>query len=240
MNLNNTLTNDADGNGKQHDFSTIGNNAEIEVYFKNIEKTIISKIKKYKYVIGCIAWLTNENILKELSKKTNVLIVVQEEDFLRPDTNFDGNKLKWKNKIKKLYKKLEKGLIDSMFWGVNYAQMDTIESGVIRFGLINEKKIPAFPRMHNKFILCYNDLEYNEKYELNVDEEQYVFDGEVLSGSYNYTENSNNSLENILCIKDSKIINAYFKQFVEILTMSMPLDWECEWCPSESGIRYGT
>lgn len=237
MNLNDKLTNDNDGDGKQKDYSTIGNKKEIEVYFKNIEKTIIEKIKKYKNVIGCIAWLTNENILRELSKKEKVLIVVQEEDFLRPDTNYDGDKKKWKKKIFDLYKKLEKGSIESSCWGVNYASADTIETGIRRFGLINEKKLPAFPRMHNKFILCYNELEYK----LNKKGE-YVLknDGEVLSGSYNYTENSNNSLENILCVKDMKIIEGYFKQFVEILTMSMPLDWEGDWSPSESGIRYGT
>ena len=97
--------------------------------------------------------------------------------------------------------------------------------------------------MHNKFIFCYNELEYiMNKDDDNEDKDEYKFitDGEVISGSYNYTENSNNSLENIICIKDKKIINAYFKQFVEISTMSMPLDWEGEWKPSESGIRYGT
>ena len=51
MNLNEILTNDADGNGKQKDFSTKGENKEIEVYFKNIEKIIINKIKKYKYAL---------------------------------------------------------------------------------------------------------------------------------------------------------------------------------------------
>jgi hypothetical protein len=236
MNLNEILTNDADGDGKQKDFSTKGENNEIEVYFKNIEKTIINKIKQYKYVVGCVAWLTNKNILKELAKCKSVLIIVQEEDFLRPDTNFNGDKLKWKEKIKKLYSKLEKGPIDSMCWGVNSGRDDSIETGIRRFGLVNEKKIPAFPRMHNKFIFCYNELEYI----MNGDEYKFITDGEVITGSYNYTENSNNSLENIIGIKDKKIINGYFKQFVEISTMSMPLNWDGEWKPSKSGIRYGT
>jgi hypothetical protein len=32
----------------------------------------------------------------------------------------------------------------------------------------------------------------------------------IQNNKVNNTEKSNNSLENILCIKDSKIINAYF------------------------------
>lgn len=231
MNLNKVLTNDAEGNGEQHNFSTKGNNEEIEVYFKDIEGSIIKKIREYEYVVGCIAWLTNENILKELSKKKNVLIIVQEEDFLRPDINFDGDKKKWRNKIRRLYKKLEKGEIESSFWGVNYASQN-IESGIRRFGMLNEDKKPAFPRMHNKFIICYNEISGYEK--------EITIDGEVLTGSYNYTENSNNSLENVLCIQDKKIVSNYFKQFVEISTMSMPLNWQGEWKPSQSGIRYGT
>jgi hypothetical protein len=65
--LNEILVNSEHKLIKQKDFSTEKDN--IEVYFKNIENIIIEKIKKYDIIIGCIAWLTNENILKELSKK---------------------------------------------------------------------------------------------------------------------------------------------------------------------------
>lgn len=237
MNLNEVLVN-CDGTViKQSDFSTSGCNNDIEVYFKNIEKVIIDKIKKYKYVVGCIAWLTNENILKELAKKEECLIIVQDEDFLRPDIDFDGNMKSWKNKIFKLYNNIKK--IDTTCLvpiGINI--LSTVKTGIRRCGMLNTDKKPAFPRMHNKFIIVFNDAYiYDEKEEMLPDP---VIEGEVITGSYNYTENSNNSLENIVCIKDNNIISAYYKQFGEIAIMSVPLKWSKEWKPSKSGLRYGT
>lgn len=216
---------------EQNDFSLIGDDKDIEIYFKNIERQIINKIKKYDNVVGCIAWLTNENILVELAKKKSVLIIVQEEDFLRPDIHFDGNNKKWKQKIFKLYNELQKNKnsVPLNCFGINYMQCG-VESGIRRLGKINENKLPAFPRMHNKFIICYNDFE-TENLKIN---------GEILSGSYNYTENSNNSLENVVCIKDEKIVYRYYLQFAEIAIMSVPLDWNSEWNPSESELRYGS
>lgn len=277
---------------EQEDFSIIDEKSNIEVFFKNIENNIINKIKKYKNVIGCVAWLTNENILKELAKKDNVIIIIQEEDFLRPDNNFDGNKLNWKNKLYKLYKNIEinkKNNINLGSFGINYN--GHVGSGIMRLGMVNIDKMSAFPRMHNKFIICFNDTEpyQNEGYEyenydhdyteLSISEIEQIIDcknqvnqksllypnmflpinnsninfenfsiqepkgldGELLTGSYNYTENSNNSLENVICIKDQKIIKAYFKQFCELSSITVPLDWEGEWSPHHnSDMRYGS
>lgn len=234
----------------QNDFSIVGDDKQTEVYFKNIEKHIIEKIKKYNNVVGCIAWLTNNNILKELSKKKTVLIIIQEEDFLRPDSKFDGQKEKWKNKIFKLYDKIEN--LNNIYLGyydVNICSGD-VPSGIRRVGLINKDKLPAFPRMHNKFLICYD----NNNDHINIKKDNYVsspfftYDieennsvGVVLTGSYNYTENSNNSFENVVCIKDNIIVHQYFKQFVEISVLSVSLDWEKDWTPDAyDDRRYGT
>ena len=316
MNLNNIKIYKYNSDNNQTDFSVVGENKNIEVYFKNIENNIIDKIKKYKNVIGCVAWLTNENILKELAKKDTVIIIVQEEDFLRPDNKFDGNKLNWKNKIYNLYKNIEKnnGSLMLQWLGIN-PRWET-PSGIRRLGKINIDKVPAFPRMHNKFIICFNDNEpyaiikdffkitYTYFYpEIKIEEvfksllhpeikcknifkqhdqiinNQYTYyeyfevedeysienritqikniggniietsreyiheklDGVLLTGSYNYTENSNNSLENVICIKDQEIIEAYFKQFCELSTISVELDWNSEWKPHGDGsMRYGS
>ena len=223
---------------EQDDFSLIGDDKDIEIYFKNIERQIINKIKKYDNVVGCIAWLTNENILVELAKKKSVLIIVQEEDFLRPDINFDGNNKKWKKKIFKLYNELQKNKknIPLNCFGISYMQCG-VNSGIRRLGKINENKLPAFPRMHNKFIICYNDFEFEI---VENEPKDFKINGEILSGSYNYTENSNNSLENVVCIKDEEIVYRYYLQFAEIAIMSVPLDWNSEWNPSESELRYGS
>lgn len=225
---------DISPDGKQNDFSLIDENENIEVYFKNIEYQIINKIKKYDSVIGCIAWLTNKNILKALSKKKLVSIIVQEEDFLRPDINFNGIKQKFKNKMFKLYEKInKKNYISLCNCGISYCSNGELECGIRRMGMINENKVPAFPRMHNKFIICFNSDgdRFDTCEKLN---------GEVLTGSYNYTENSNNSLENVVCIKSDKIVEKYYYQYAEIALLSVPLDWDSEWEPDVSELRYGS
>jgi len=209
--------------------STSNNDNTLEVYFEDIEDKIIEKIRKADLVFGCIAWLTNEKILKEMAKK-HCIIVIQEEDFLRPDINFDGDKKQWKNKIYELYTKLEGEYLCAIIPDINYC--GGVNTGVRRFGFINKDKSPAFPRMHNKFIICakYNTEDHNITMTFN----------EVITGSYNYTYNSTNSIENIMCVKDEKIVNAYFENFKDILVCSVPLDWSAEWKPSPDDLRYGS
>jgi hypothetical protein len=223
---------------EQTDFSCIGDNKDIEVYFKNIENIICEKIKKHKYIVGCVAWLTNKKILKELSNKDKeVLIIVQDEDFLRPDTYFDGNKEKFKKTILEYYNKIKKdGTITLGDLGISYAYSP--DCGIRRCGFINKNKLPAFPRMHNKFIVLGNDERVRD------DDGNFMFLGrnytEVITGSFNYTENSTNSLENIICVKDKKIVHSYYAQFGEIALISVELDWKGDWNPDESGLRYGS
>lgn len=197
---------------------------------------------------------------------------MQEEDFLRPDISFDGSKQNWKRKMHKLYNSLNyEGIINFLQLDFGITWTRSIDCGVRRCGMINKDKKPAFPRMHNKFILCYN---YNETPnhvpgppqrrvkgssddddDDNDDEDDDVFVdtqvyinyndcgkpyGEVITGSFNYSENSNNSLENIVCIKDDKIFDAYAKQFSEIALMSVPLNWDGDWSPNNFDLRYGS
>lgn len=69
---------------QQKDHST--KTSKIECYFKNIEETLIEKILEADVVLGCVAWLTNENIMKALQKvKGGVNIIVQKETFIRPN-----------------------------------------------------------------------------------------------------------------------------------------------------------
>ena len=56
-------------------------NGDIEVYFKNIEEELIKKINNADIILGCVAWFTNEKILRALAKKDGVSIIVQKEDF---------------------------------------------------------------------------------------------------------------------------------------------------------------
>ena len=188
--------------------------------------------------------MTNKRILKELEKKDFVLIIVQEEDFLRPDTSFTGNKEEWRDQIKLLYDALAgDAATEGMNFKLGISYSGSWDTGIRRCGWQNKNKESAFPRMHNKFLLCFDQC-------YGVDEDgAYIIpeygnkigkDGCVITGSYNYTENSNNSLENIVCIKNEEVLNAYVEEFKQITVMSMPLNWNTEWTPNNNELRYGT
>ncbi|MGG6325682.1 hypothetical protein ACQ5UC_18795 [Vibrio cholerae] len=85
MNLNEyQLDNDGNFESGFIDNSIYSSNG-INVYFRDLEKHLISHINKADLVVGAVAWLTSESILDALASVKNVQIVVQKEDFLRPD-----------------------------------------------------------------------------------------------------------------------------------------------------------
>src|SRR5665213_1843497 len=75
------------------------------VYFRNLERELIRRIRKARLVVGCVAWLTSDTILQALSEvPRGVSIVVQKEDFLRPDL---GSRSGWKTGLRKQYEALK-------------------------------------------------------------------------------------------------------------------------------------
>lgn len=54
--------------------------------FRNLKEELIACIKNADFVFGCVAWLTDFDVLAALAEKQGVNIAVQKEDFLRPDT----------------------------------------------------------------------------------------------------------------------------------------------------------
>src|SRR5438552_524921 len=82
------------------DFSTSNTDVSVQVYFKNVESHLIQHIESADVVVGCVAWLTSPAILAALSKKNGVSIIVQKEDWLRPDLD---NRENWKERHKSRY-----------------------------------------------------------------------------------------------------------------------------------------
>jgi HKD family nuclease len=207
----------------------------IDVIFKNVEKRLIDEIGKFEkgFIFGCVAWLTSEPILKALSKCDNVQILVQKEDFLRPDIGYNvGNK--WKSDLRNLYDKLkcETNRYDfrEPISKLSYASDPTVEP-VRCVGNNNSDKVYAFPRMHNKFLIF-----------CNIDDQGMYFPVALWTGSFNLTKNATYSFENALYLTDksgeNNIITAYLNEHHQIFALSEKLDWENEW--SEPEYRIGT
>lgn len=214
-----------------HESTVIESSCSVEVYFSDLENVLVSKIKKSEAVVGCVAWLTSKPILLALAER-DVSIVVQKEDFLRPDGMSRG----WKSDLQKLYHLPRKnGSYMERHWfpllnEVSYGGGSDI--GPYRcVGNHNTDKNPAFPRMHNKFLVfCRWNSDPKEFPEL--------MPYEVWTGSYNMTHNATQSLENAVSITSPSIAYRYFREWIDILSVSEPLDWESEW--SQPEWRFGS
>lgn len=201
----------------------------VQVYFRDLEKELIREIKSAKAVVGCVAWLTSEPILDALAKVPfGVSIVVQKEDFLRPDVGARGL---WRSSLRRLYNRIPakfhrtslRGLVGQLS---QHAADMTLEP-IRCVGNHNKDKAPAFPRMHNKFlVMCHTSRD--EWGNLGT-----VFPCSVWTGSFNFTKNAAMSLENAVVMDDQGIAHAYYREWEQILALSEPLDWESEWSAPE-------
>jgi len=210
----------------------------IQAYFDNLEKNLIDKIKQNsdKLIFGCVAWLTSEPVLKALAKCDNVQILIQKEDFLRPDINSRNS---WSIRLRKLY-------ADLKFNHFRFELKDPIRElsicdepviyPVMCVGNHNKEKHPAFPRSHHKFLVFCEKRGKLDEYKIDYAPTA------VWTGSFNFTKNATHSFENALYIEDKSgnnpILQAYLNEHHQIFTLSEMLDWETTWI--EPRYRIGT
>lgn len=202
------------------------------VYFRDLEQHLIDHIRAADAVLGCVAWLTSKNILAALAQKDPVALVVQKEDFLRPDL---GSGKGWASELRRRYDSLScswmryymPGLVGSLT-----VCGDPELQPVRCVGNYNRAKSPAFPRMHHKFVVfCrasrereYTDSDLNDVY-VGPSLDPYA----VWTGSFNFTENAGRSLENALFLEGEAVVDAYVQEWARITALSEPLDWESDW-----------
>ena len=217
---------ECDGLGSEgfRDNSITDNSQKIQVYFRNLTEHLVKHIEEADVILGCVAWLTSDRILDALAQKNDVSIVVQKEDFLRPDM---GHSSSWKYDLRLKYEALRTdlyrySLTENIICSLNVCS-DSMLNTIRCAGNHNREKLPAAPRMHNKF-LVFAKRERNEEYFDRVS--PYA----VWTGSFNFSKNAGMSLENALYITDETIARAYYREYGQIYAISEPLDWESDWC----------
>lgn len=213
-------------------------------YFSDLEQHLIAHIRSSDAVVGCVAWLTSPATLKALASKMGTSVLVQKEDFLRPDLN---NELAghWKDELRRLYDSIppirspehfQAGWLEEQVKGSPVGLGQPIESVGIR--CVGHKRGPesAIPRMHHKFLVFLRRL---------ADDDSEVTEGAwpyspyaVWTGSFNITTNGAASLENAIFIEDPSISEAYRKEWEHVLRLSEPLDWNSEY--ASPSIYYNT
>jgi len=219
---------------------------DISVHFDNLEEALVREIEQADVVLGCVAWLTNERILTALVSK-DVSIVVQKEDFLRPDMS---NTNDWKSNLRRRYEALQ----FSSSWNRTFPVValnprggGSFSEGAIRcMGNYNRDKSSAFPRMHHKFaIFAKKNI---ETHTLVVDDWSVTYDQvdllcpftpyAVWTGSFNFTQNAVMSLENAVVIRSPEIVYAYFREYAHVFGLSEPIDWTQDWVSPEYDVQY--
>lgn len=224
LNMNQLLIESHDGpNEPLEDFGTSSDG--IDVYFKNLEQHLVRHILEADYVVGCVAWLTHPDILDALATTKGVSIIVQKEDWLRPDTETSEG---WKRKLKVLYHSLpgtmtryDEGFRSTVLHFMSCAGDPSIDA-VRCVGNYNSTRMPNAPRSHHKFVVfCKETPETNEEENF----QPYA----VWTGSFNFTRNAVLSFENALVLRQPEIVHAYFCEYAQVAALSEPLNWDNEW-----------
>jgi hypothetical protein len=222
---------------EQEDHSTAKPAVDTEVVFRQHRDRLLGLVAEYPYVLGCVAWLTDMRVLDALATRQGVSILVQKEDFLRPDLDGAAD---FAVALRRAYDRLQ--------WISRYGAPGVASSlsvccddrtdPVRCVGNYNAEKHPAWPRMHNKFLVfCAED--HIESTSREYDNSRDVLRPEVVwTGSYNITFNAHKSFENAVILRDPDIAAAYAREWAQLLALSEPLDWEARWCAPE--YRIGT
>jgi hypothetical protein len=140
---------DADGEDRElRDLSLEGKS--IRIYFKELKGRLIRCIEDADYVFGCVAWLTDFDILEALSHKKGVAIVVNKEDFLRPDRKVNGDT--FRRRLHGLYGNLPGNTDRYEFNGIVRQLSVGSDPGVEAVRCCGVRTRDRFgPRMHHKF-----------------------------------------------------------------------------------------
>lgn len=120
---------------------------QIDVFFRDHADHLVEKIKESDGVIGCVAWLTNNQVLDALKEK-EASIVVQKEDFLRPDM-----KKVFRNDLRKKYEVIKPLTYRCLTNGHGISCHSDPPDEAIRCAGIKPKNSTIYPRMHHKFFV---------------------------------------------------------------------------------------
>lgn len=235
-NLNQLIITNADGADLAlQDYRALSEDGKTLALFKNLEAELLARIDRADVVVGCVAWLTSEPILKALAKKKGVAIVVQKEDFLRPDT---GSTPTWPRYLRGLYEAIQnnlsrydEGWAGTVLHNMSCASDPTIEA-IRCVGNYNSDKNPAFPRAHHKFVVFCKEAA--PTFHPQIDTAFYNFEPyEVWTGSFNFTKNAVRSFENAIVTTDQNVVRAYFQEAAQVQALSESLNWESVWVAPE-------
>ncbi len=189
--------------------------------------------------LGAVAWLTDPGILHAMAKLPTS-VVVQKEDFLRPEYPISDGDVGWKAHLQSQYAAIGRSDRHSpLFIRQNFphplGDMSLLGpqdiAGVRCVGMRNdrENKVLRRPLMHNKFLVFARLGEEPVAGEEEDSSNAIVWEPiMVWTGSCNLSRTAHRSLENTVIIRDTVLAEAYLREWLYIMSISEPLDWDSE------------
>jgi len=217
------------------DPSRAGLPARVDVHFRDLDVALIRLIGGADMVAGCVAWLSHRAILTALAGVPGgVSIVVQKEDFLRPDMTHRAG---WTASLRAMYGRLKgppyRHSIDHpVVSNLSFAS-DPAMPPVRCMGNHNSKRSPAWPRMHNKFLVFCKESIQDIDHDGEIERRNILTPYAVWTGSFNLSENACMSRENAVVLHGEDAARPFFDEWAQIVALSEPLDWETDWCEPE-------
>lgn len=197
-------------------------------HFRQLPEKVAHLIRQYDYVFGCVAWLMHPLILDALATCKGTSIIVQKEDFLRPDSSPGRSLHEQYARVRGMFRIGMPGLAGSL----SYASSEPAE-GIRCVGNHNRDRKAAHPRSHHKFLVfCRVLKDKGSHYEPDLVPDL------VWTGSFNFTINGGRSFENAVLLDDPESCNAFLNEWAQVFALSEPLDWTSDWCEPE--YRIGT
>jgi hypothetical protein len=178
------------------------NVADVRIYYTSLKQRILYHIEQWPVVVGCVAWLSERDILAALGNKRahGVSLVVNRESYLERDKKHTGSKshsgfnsTAWKKEMIKRYDTLKP------LW-------PAVDKCAVRvLGVkMGRSKMPA-AKMHHKF-LVFCDANMTPQ--------------AVWTGSFNLTFTASKSLENAVYIADPRVAGVYFEEYMSVYKAS--------------------
>ena len=231
-----------------------GSSRQTEYLFRGLRRRLLrlfdEAIQKGWACFGAVAWLTDPLILDAMAKLP-CSVIVQKEDFLRPDLDDAGaDRETWTSRLHRQYEAIRYS--DSIGPAGAYFQRqhmpwplcamsesgDPEIAGVRCFGLHNDRSgDPARrrPLMHLKYLVFAEPiLETVPSPDGEGMQETVSWKGRALwSGSCNLSLMASRSCEVAYIFRDPAIADAHIRHWAQIAARSETLDWTSIWIDSQ-------
>ena len=210
------------------------NATTVHVYFDELQQHLAQWINRYEATAGCVAWLTDPAVMDALISKEEASIVINKEDFKRPDHRVGTD---YGEKLKTL--ESGKSLFGHGYAGEGAVSHDYLDRMSVACAMGMQRVRCAGgppgqsgemrPTMHHKFFVFG---------EIEEDEERRFAPKAVWAGSYNPTLNAARSFENATVMVGEEASEPFLNEFVTIWSLSEPIDWSSKYMEPE--LRFGT